>query len=231
MGHNPRLRYGVRYSYDLVYMSSTSLLSSTFVLLSPHPLTSLSSFSFVLFLSRAALRSGKPLHSSKAVGRAHDSTSNLEQGQPNAVDNVNWWAGSWESVVRTMPSRETMGKKQWAPISIYLNLWGLYRCCFFYFIFLFPFLLVFVVFIVWSFIAETTLQGRFVLMYLILIIYFVLSRQFDAVIIFTKECEIYSRFSLRWIATLHKTFAKLTKSTPFEPILIYAKPCCINYEE
>lgn len=94
-------------------------------------------FFLVCFLSRSF--EGKPLYSSKAVGRAHDSTLNLEQGQPNAVDNVNWWAGSWELVVRTMLGKETMGKKQWAPISIYLTFWGLYRCYFFYFIFLFPF--------------------------------------------------------------------------------------------
>lgn len=147
----------VRYSYDLVYMSSTSLLSSTFVLLSPHPPTPLSSFFRLFFFSVVRPFEGEPLHSSKAVGRARDSTSNLEQGRPNAVDNVNWWAGNWESVVRTMPGRETMGKKQWAPISIYLDLWGLYRCCFFYFIFLLPFPPLFSSLYFRSSIAETTL--------------------------------------------------------------------------
>jgi len=88
--YNPRLRHAVRYSYDLVYTSSTSLLSSTFVLLSPHAATPLFSRLF-FFLDRAVLR-GWAIAFLES-GRSRDSTSNLEQGRPNAVDNVNWWAG------------------------------------------------------------------------------------------------------------------------------------------
>lgn len=138
---------------------------------------------------------GKPLHSSKAVGRAHDSTSNLEQGQPNVVDNVNWWTGSWESVVRTMRGRETMGKKQWAPISIYLDLWGFYRCCFFYFIFLCPFFPRFcictLVLYCRNYVIKKICPNVSFTHHHHVSFFF---RQFDAVIIFTKECEIYSRF-------------------------------------
>lgn len=137
--HSPRLRHGAfairTISFTWVPQACCPLpLSCSHLTLLPHFLPSR-----LFFFSVVRPFEGEPLHSSKAVGRARDSTSNLEQGRPNAVDNVNWWAGNWESVVRTMPGRETTGKKQWAPISIYLDLWGHYRCCFFYFIFLLPF--------------------------------------------------------------------------------------------
>jgi len=136
-----------------------------------------------------------------------------------------------EFVVRTMLDKVTMGKKQWAPISIYLDLRGLYRCCFFYFIFLLHFFLVlFLVYI--SILLLLNLCCKKNLSLLIIVPFFL--RQLDVTDVsflnYFVKCEIYSRFLYFTYTRYYIKFLQNSLNLYYfcETILIYAKLCYIT---
>lgn len=121
----------VRHPSDLVYTIVPPLLivlHFCLILASPFRLLFLLSCPF-FFLTVCPLQ-GKPLHSSKAVDRARAPTRFWNKDDLMLRTMLTDERGTGP-VVRTMLGRKTVGKKQWAPISIYLDLWGFYRCFFF----------------------------------------------------------------------------------------------------